>query len=183
MSVGDITSQDRGTGARFNDEKPKFEYLTCRAILDAHGIDNLETAERAGDGFLAAYVLMRLAGFEETHSDRYLRDALSTICKIDESTLHDIAAVFHYGAQKYAPWNWAKGMPWSVPLACIKRHCSSLLRVVDNSHLDSESGLRHLAHAGCNIVMLLHYTRYHQELNDLPSTEWFNEPQRPRKTP
>ena len=29
--------------------------------------------------------------------------------------------VWAYGAEKYAAWNWMKGMDWSVPIGCIMR--------------------------------------------------------------
>lgn len=30
--------------------------------------------------------------------------------------------VFMYGKLKYAEWNWAKGMKWSIPMDCLLRH-------------------------------------------------------------
>ena len=84
----------------------------------------------------------------------------------------DCARVFEYGKKKYAAWNWAKGMPWSVPLACALRHLGAIQRgEVD----DPESNLPHLGHVMCNIVMLAHYAKYYPEGNDLMSADYATE--------
>jgi hypothetical protein len=113
MSVGDVHSQERGSGARFNDSKPDFSLIPL-------------------------------------------------------STLEDEARVWMYGKQKYAAWNWAKGMPWSIPIACLMRHMAAWQR---GEELDSESGLPHLAHAMCNLRMLMLYAKTYPEGDDRPS-QW-----------
>lgn len=80
-------------------------------------------------------------------------------------TLEDEARVWEYGRRKYAAWNWAKGMAWSVPLACALRHLSAWQRGED---IDPESGLPHLAHVSCNIRMLTLYSRTFPEGDDRP---------------
>lgn len=84
-------------------------------------------------------------------------------------TLHDEARVWEYGAKKYAAWNWAKGMPWSVPLACALRHLSAWQSGED---LDPESGLPHLAHVMCNLRMLTLYSYTYKEGDDRPPREY-----------
>lgn len=81
------------------------------------------------------------------------------------STLEDEARVWGYGKQKYAAWNWAKGMAWSVPLACALRHLAAWQRGEDT---DPESGLPHLAHVACNIRMLTLYSKTYPEGDDRP---------------
>lgn len=83
-------------------------------------------------------------------------------------TLEDEARVWEYGKKKYAAWNWAKGMPWSVPLACALRHLSAWQRGEDT---DPESGLPHLAHVACNIRMLTLYAKTYPEGDDRPPKE------------
>lgn len=83
-------------------------------------------------------------------------------------TLEDEARVWEYGSRKYAAYNWAKGMPWSVPLACALRHLSAWQRGED---LDEESGLPHLAHVACNIRMLTLYSKTYPEGDDRPPKE------------
>lgn len=113
MPVGDVNSEEKGSGARYNDNK---------AAID-----------------------------------------LIPLC-----TLEDEARVWDYGRRKYAAWNWAKGMPWSVPLGCALRHLAAWQRGED---LDPESGLPHLAHAMCNLRMLTLYSRTYTEGDDRPK-EW-----------
>ena len=67
--------------------------------------------------------------------------------------------VFAYGAKKYEQWNWAKGMRWSVPYECMLRHLDAWYRGED---LDPESGLTHLGHVMCNLVMLEIYAKTHR---------------------
>lgn len=83
-------------------------------------------------------------------------------------TLEDEAKVWAYGKQKYAAWNWAKGMDWSVPLACALRHLSKWQAGEEN---DEESGLPHLAHAMCNLRMLTLYSKTYPEGDDRPPQE------------
>ena len=84
------------------------------------------------------------------------------------ATLEDEARVWMYGKEKYAAWNWAKGMPWSVPLACALRHISAFQAGED---IDAESGQPHLAHAMCNLRMLTLYAKTYPEGDDRPPKE------------
>lgn len=86
-------------------------------------------------------------------------------------TLEDEARVWMYGKAKYAAWNWAKGMPWSVPLACLQRHLAAWQRGEEN---DPESGLPHLAHAMCNLRMLTLYAKTYTEGDDRPK-QWLQD--------
>ena len=110
MAIGDIKSTAKGTGARYNDNKPDL--------------------------------------------------SLIPFC-----TLEDEARVWMYGKAKYAAWNWAKGMDWSVPFACMMRHMAAWQR---GEHLDAESGLPHLAHAMCNLRMLTLYSKTYLQGDDRP---------------
>lgn len=73
---------------------------------------------------------------------------------IPQYPLEQIAAVFAYGAKKYAPHNWTKGMDWSRLFDAVIRHVFSFWR---GENLDPESGLPHLAHAIVNLMFLLQY--------------------------
>jgi hypothetical protein len=85
-------------------------------------------------------------------------------------TLEDEAKVWMYGKEKYAAWNWAKGMDWSIPFACMMRHMAAWQRGEEN---DPESGLPHLAHAMCNLRMLTLYSKTFTEGDTRPK-EWLN---------
>lgn len=71
---------------------------------------------------------------------------------LPKAGLDAIAEVFNFGAQKYDDHNWRKGYEWSKSYASTIRH---LLAYWDGETFDPESGLPHLAHAGCNIMFLL----------------------------
>lgn len=112
--IGDIESNNWGSGARFNQDKVPYELIPLHL---------LETTAR----------------------------------------------VFGYGAKKYAAWNWAKGMPFSVVIGCLKRHLAAIERGED---IDPESGLPHIGHLMCNALMLQHYMDSYPEGDDRPK-KWF----------
>lgn len=66
-------------------------------------------------------------------------------------SLLGVGAVLGYGAKKYAPRNWEKGMAWGRLLGAAMRHLGAWALGQNN---DSESGLPHLDHAACCILML-----------------------------
>ena len=72
--------------------------------------------------------------------------------------LEDINKVLDFGAKKYAAHNWKQGggFEWTRVFGCLCRHIFAWARGED---LDPESKLPHLAHAGCNILFLLHYAK------------------------
>lgn len=68
--------------------------------------------------------------------------------------VEEILKVLQFGANKYAPRNWEKGMKWSRCFAALMRHMWAFWKGED---LDPETGYSHLAHAGCCILFLLAY--------------------------
>lgn len=83
------------------------------------------------------------------------------------------ARVFHKVTTRpvnpYPLWNWAKGMPWLVPYACIVRHLSAWFR---GERFDPDTGESHLDHLLCNVLMLIHYEQFYPEGDNRP-TQWF----------
>lgn len=65
-----------------------------------------------------------------------------------------ILQVLDYGAVKYAPRNWEKGMAWHRPFSALMRHMWAYWRGED---YDKETGFLHTAHAACCILFLLGY--------------------------
>jgi hypothetical protein len=79
--------------------------------------------------------------------------------------LNQIAQVLEFGANKYGDRNWEKGMHWSRPFSALMRHMWAWWRGEDR---DPETGLSHLAHAGCCILFLLSYEGRAHGTDDRP---------------
>ena len=76
-----------------------------------------------------------------------------------------ITRVLDIGAQKYGPDNWRSGMAWSRYYAALLRHMTAWWAGEDT---DPETGLSHLAHAGCCAMFLLSYAERGAGTNDRP---------------
>ena len=66
--------------------------------------------------------------------------------------VQEIAKVLDFGQQKYTSWNWTRGFEWSRLIGAAERHLGAWK---DGADKDPESGLSHLAHAGCCILFLI----------------------------
>ena len=84
----------------------------------------------------------------------------------------DIGKVLTYGARKYNPENWRKGLAWSRCYGAALRHLLAWHKGETN---DPETGLNHLAHAACEILFLLEFSRTHPELDDRPKSKFWTE--------
>lgn len=73
------------------------------------------------------------------------------------------ADVLAFGARKYAPNNWRKGLAWSRVIGAILRHLFAFMQGED---LDKETGLPHLDHMGAEIMFLQEFYRTKKELDD-----------------
>lgn len=62
-----------------------------------------------------------------------------------------VAEVLSYGATKYAARNWEHGLAWGRLARAALGHLFAWLGGED---LDRESGLPHLDHAACSVLML-----------------------------
>lgn len=77
-----------------------------------------------------------------------------------------VGEVLDFGARKYAPRNWEKGIAYSRVFAALQRHMWAWWAGEDK---DAETGLSHLAHAGCCLAFLLAFEeRGHDDLDDRP---------------
>lgn len=70
--------------------------------------------------------------------------------------IEEIVKVLQFGANKYSERNWEKGMLWSRCFSALMRHMWAWWR---GEECDPETGLSHLAHAGCCILFLLAYEK------------------------
>ncbi len=79
--------------------------------------------------------------------------------------IDEVLRVLSVGAERYGDRNWERGMSWSRPFAALMRHMWAWWRGQDK---DPDTGLSHLAHAGCNILFLLAYERRNAGHDDRP---------------
>lgn len=77
--------------------------------------------------------------------------------------LEKIAAVMTYGKQKYGANNWRGGIVYSRLLAAVMRHINAYRK---GETLDPETGLSHLSHASCGLMMLLEFEETRPDLDD-----------------
>lgn len=77
------------------------------------------------------------------------------------------AKVHGMGAEKYAPYNWRKGYPWSWSYDAMQRHLAAFWNGEDN---DVESTLEHVAHARWHTGVLLEFMKYDIGTDDRLST-------------
>jgi hypothetical protein len=74
-----------------------------------------------------------------------------------------VAKVLTFGAQKYAPWNWAEGIEYSRLLSAMDRHMNAFKK---GENLDPETGLSHLYHASCCLMFLSCFEEWGKTEND-----------------
>ncbi|WP_322037921.1 dATP/dGTP diphosphohydrolase domain-containing protein [Burkholderia cenocepacia] len=161
IGIGDVTSTDKGSGARFNVGKPALDLIPLRLLAEQFERDiPCDSPLNAAIG-----ALWNIALFQEGGDPNCLHEAIEAI----GAAWDECAAVFEYGKRKYAAWNWAKGMPWSAVIASAARHL--IYGLLAGEDVDKESGLPHRGHFLCNMVMLLTYVRTYPEGDDRPS-QW-----------
>lgn len=67
-----------------------------------------------------------------------------------------VSDILTFGANKYEPRNWEKGMSWSRVFGSMMRHLWSWWNPFEPD-TDAESGRSHLWHAATNIAFLIAY--------------------------
>jgi len=150
-TTGNLDSDDKGSGARKSAGKAQLDLIPIRYWLGAWDF-YLVSEERT--------FMQELASWQERHTSAYELMGLFSY-----KELAGAAKVLAFGAKKYKAWNWAKGMPWSVPTGCILRHMQA---IVDDELLDAESGEEHWMHVVCNVMMLAWYEVHYSEGDDRP---------------
>lgn len=82
---------------------------------------------------------------------------------LDWDALQGTAAILEFGAKKYAPYNWKKGLPYMEILASMMRHIAAITRGEDN---DPETGLPHADHIQCNAMFLSWMMKNRPDMDD-----------------
>lgn len=93
-------------------------------------------------------------------------DGKAPIDLIPPEVILALAEVYRFGAKKYAPRNWEKGMAWSRVYNSAMRH---LLAFWGGEDIDAESGLPHVQHALWNCAALAWYKEHCQDKDDRPA--------------
>ena len=160
-NIGSVHDTEKGSGARYNKGKPPLHYIPVYMVLRrlTEYMDHDSNLHRKVIGALEV-----LACWQERKDPVY-----RLVCGLTWEDYEEAAYVWEYGADKYAAWNWAKGMPWSVPVGCILRHARDI--IVKREEFDPESGHSHWGHIVCNIQMLEHFTFTYPEGDDRPPKE------------
>ncbi len=71
--------------------------------------------------------------------------------------------VLEFGAKKYAPNNWKKGLKYTDIYDSMQRHLNSFMSGEDN---DPESKISHVGHILCNALFLSYMVIYRKDLDD-----------------
>ena len=82
--------------------------------------------------------------------------------------LRGVADVLTMGADKYGDNNWRDGIRWSRMFAAVLRHMYAFWK---GEEIDDESGLSHLSHAACGLLMLEEYRLKHRSYDDRADKE------------
>lgn len=164
-AVGDVNSNERGSGARYNNGKVPYDMLPLQLITDH--LAQFRDSDHPADEIIAHM------GRWQAGDGTALDDALmATMDTPNLECLANAAHVFQHVTTRpvkpYPKWNWMKGMAWSVPLGCVIRHALAWRR---GEEFDPETKLPHVGHIQCNLLMLKLYTKVYPEGDDRPK-EW-----------
>jgi Domain of unknown function (DUF5664) len=73
---------------------------------------------------------------------------------LDRKALDELARVLDFGQRKYAADNWRAGLSYRRLIGATLRHVTAIMDGEDN---DPETGLKHAAHAMCELMFLLNF--------------------------
>lgn len=82
---------------------------------------------------------------------------------VDYKSLEPMVEVLEFGAKKYTPDNWKKGLDKKEILESMMRHLTALM---DGETHDKESGIHHIGHIGCNYLFYSYFARLTGELKN-----------------
>lgn len=159
--IGDLSSKEAGSAARFNAGKPKLQLLPLLQLAKVWDVIRHSPPRVAGaypTECLAA--LGRFQARMGSDQDNLIDAILAVGVPMDEC-----ADAYEHGILKYAAWNWCKGMPWSEMIGSGSRHLRAMLR---GEEVDPDSGCFHKGQVMFNLICLLTYLTSYPEGDDRP---------------
>jgi hypothetical protein len=162
MPVGDVNSTEKGSAARYNDNKAPIDLLDLGFVAAMYGFEPI--AKHDPYSGMWHHIAEFQAGGEQVHLLEAAANLMEDAAVTPREFYAGVARVLDYGRRKYAAWNWAKGQPWSVVIGSLCRH----VLLSRSEYDDEESGLPHWAHAGCNLMFLFSFHRLYPEGDDRP---------------
>lgn len=152
---GDLNSDAKGSAARMNAGKLPVELVPLRAWqMTWVRLDGYSPELQALINSLRAW---------QEGDDTALLEAWAYFPQV---WMDEVVRVLDFGQKKYAAWNWAKGQRWGCTLGSLIRHIRCI--VEKNEALDSDSGLNHWGHIGCNLIFLVWFQTHYKEGDDRP---------------
>ncbi len=82
---------------------------------------------------------------------------------VPQSALIPMVKVLEFGAKKYAPHNWKKGLSVREICESMKRHLDAFM---EGGNLDPESGLSETGHLQCNALFLSWMMEHRPDMDD-----------------
>lgn len=75
---------------------------------------------------------------------------------VDFESIEEMVKVLEFGATKYTPGNWKKGLNREEVLESLQRH---LIQLFSGQEVDEESQSHHMGHILCNAMFYLYHHR------------------------
>ena len=101
-----------------------------------------------------SYEGMALGNNEKAGGTRYNRGK-PNMCWAPWLGMVEVCRVSVFGAEKYAPLDWAEGQSYTTLLGSTMRHVMAIM--ADPLAVDPDSGRLHAGHAAWNLLCLLHF--------------------------
>jgi hypothetical protein len=149
------------TKYEYNQRQFEADKLTYEQKMEelCRKIDQQAVADAIMHGSADNKLTVKVLGGIKHDQDKVRLDLLPT------DAIEEIAKVLAHGANKYGHRNWEKGFTWSRLYGAVLRHLFAWFKGEDK---DPETGLSHLAHAGCNILFLLTFELRKTGADDRP---------------
>lgn len=102
---------------------------------------------------------MLTAEKKKPHGLRY-NDGKLKWSYVNFEALEPMVRVLMFGAQKYEPFNWQKGLDRQEILESMQRHLAALF---DGETNDKESGISHMGHIMCNAMFYNYFNKINND--------------------